>query len=105
MLLWELSSGRPPCFNIGSIVNGSRETLIQNTPAKYVKLQTECWDNSPQVRPSIVEVLDRLNQIEWISSCVICIAAGNSEAQSYTTRKKVMGHFTFMLFCVTKMIK
>ncbi|KAG9289585.1 hypothetical protein G9A89_014320 [Geosiphon pyriformis] len=37
MLLWELSSGRPPCFNIGSIVNG-------------------------------IEVLDRLNQIEWISS-------------------------------------
>ncbi|KAG9297854.1 hypothetical protein G9A89_006795 [Geosiphon pyriformis] len=44
----KLSSGRPPCFNIGSIVYVGRETPIQNTPAKYVKLYAECWDNSPQ---------------------------------------------------------
>ncbi|KAG9289581.1 hypothetical protein G9A89_014316 [Geosiphon pyriformis] len=78
VLLWELSSGRPPCFNIGSIVYVGRETPIQNTPAKYVKLYAECWDNSPQVRPSIVEVLDRLNQIEWISSCPVLETIDNS---------------------------
>ncbi|KAG9297848.1 hypothetical protein G9A89_006789 [Geosiphon pyriformis] len=84
VLLWELSSGRPPCFNIGSIVNGGRETPIQNTPAKYVKLYTECWDNSPQVRPSIFEVLNRLNQIEWISSCLVLGKIDNSFS-NYTT--------------------
>ena len=49
VLLWEISSGRPPFYNEGEsydiglaldILQGLRETPIPNTPEDYVKLYT-----------------------------------------------------------------
>ena len=49
VLLWEISSGRPPFYNNGkpydidlaiSISQGLRETPIPNTPEDYVKIYT-----------------------------------------------------------------
>ena len=49
VLLWEISSGRPPFYNNGkpydvdfamSILQGLRETPTPNTPEDYVKIYT-----------------------------------------------------------------
>ncbi|GBC22521.2 kinase-like domain-containing protein [Rhizophagus irregularis DAOM 181602=DAOM 197198] len=73
ILLWELSSGRPPfcneLFNTSDldlaleILQGLREKPIPNTPEDYLKLYTECWDNEPDNRPTINEVITKLNII------------------------------------------
>ncbi|GBB97686.1 hypothetical protein RclHR1_03040003 [Rhizophagus clarus] len=73
ILLWEISSGRPPFYNEPSgtsnidldlrILQGLRETPVPNTPDDYVKLYTDCWNNEPDNRPNIIEVVTRLNAI------------------------------------------
>ncbi|POG73918.1 hypothetical protein GLOIN_2v1580734, partial [Rhizophagus irregularis DAOM 181602=DAOM 197198] len=54
VLLWELSSGRPPFLNYGQgefsltrtlIINGKREDPIESTPLEYQKLYQQCWHN------------------------------------------------------------
>ncbi|RGB28638.1 kinase-like domain-containing protein [Rhizophagus diaphanus] len=62
VLLWEISSGRPP-QKIESIfiVNDRREEPIKGTPPTYQKLYQECWDNEPKLRPNIEEVYEILN--------------------------------------------
>ena len=49
VLLWEISSGRPPFYNKGEsydiglamdILQGFRETPVPNTPEDYVKIYT-----------------------------------------------------------------
>ncbi|CAB4438287.1 unnamed protein product [Rhizophagus irregularis] len=69
VLLWEISSGKPP-FEDESDVNlavrilqGLREKIIPNTSIDYEKLYTECWDGEPDNRPSINEVVKRLKTI------------------------------------------
>ncbi|POG65679.1 kinase-like domain-containing protein, partial [Rhizophagus irregularis DAOM 181602=DAOM 197198] len=66
VLLWEISSGKPPFYVEGEsydcglafqIVQGHRETTVPDTPIEYVKLYTECWDDNPDNRPSIQEVV------------------------------------------------
>ncbi|GBC02728.1 hypothetical protein RclHR1_04780015 [Rhizophagus clarus] len=70
ILLWEISSGRPPfCTNLydddltKKISQGLREKPISNTPADYVKVYTDCWNNDPDNRPTIKEVVMKLNTI------------------------------------------
>ncbi|CAB5336679.1 unnamed protein product [Rhizophagus irregularis] len=60
ILLWEISSGRPPFCNepcdVGlamEISQGLREKPIPNTPEDYIKIYTECWNNEPDNRPTI----------------------------------------------------
>ncbi|CAI2173785.1 3071_t:CDS:2, partial [Funneliformis geosporum] len=50
VLLWEMSSGRPPFY-----VEGLREIIIPGTPEDYVTIYTECWDMN--------EIVDKLNAI------------------------------------------
>ncbi|GBB91953.1 hypothetical protein RclHR1_19420003 [Rhizophagus clarus] len=66
VLLWEISSGRPPfCtegehYNIGlalEIAQGFRETVAPDTPQEYVKIYTKCWDGEPNNRPTIYQVV------------------------------------------------
>jgi len=67
VLLWEISSGRPP-FHIKyanlavNISQGLRETPIlgPNIPSDYVRLYTACWDGEPDRRPPIKEVTSQL---------------------------------------------
>ncbi|CAB4391063.1 unnamed protein product [Rhizophagus irregularis] len=69
VLLWEISSGRPPFYNDGKaydigliyeISQGNREKPIPGTPDSYVKIYTECWNQEPDNRPTIDEVVDKL---------------------------------------------
>ncbi|GBC22494.2 kinase-like domain-containing protein [Rhizophagus irregularis DAOM 181602=DAOM 197198] len=72
ILLWELSSGRPPFYTEGEhydiglaleITQGLRETIVPDTPDEYVKIYTKCWDGEPDNRPTIYQVIDWLNGI------------------------------------------
>ncbi|CAI2189221.1 14024_t:CDS:2, partial [Funneliformis geosporum] len=72
VLLWEISSGRPPFYVEGEpydldlaneISQGLREIIIPGTPKVYVKIYTDCWDSEPDNRPFISKVVDELNAI------------------------------------------
>ncbi|GBC00447.1 hypothetical protein RclHR1_03860012 [Rhizophagus clarus] len=72
VLLWEISSGQPPFYVEGEsydgslavqIMQGLRETTVPDTPIEYAKIYTECWNDNPNNRPSIYEVVERLNVI------------------------------------------
>ncbi|CAB4395467.1 unnamed protein product [Rhizophagus irregularis] len=70
VLLWEISSGRPPfCdepYDLGlamEILHGLREKPIPNTSEDYIKIYTYCWNNEPDNRPTINQVVAKLNAI------------------------------------------
>ncbi|CAB4438351.1 unnamed protein product [Rhizophagus irregularis] len=70
ILLWEISSGRPPFHNephdVGlamEILQGLREKPIPNTPVDYIKIYTDCWNNEPDNRPTVNQVIVKLNAI------------------------------------------
>ncbi|CAB5359823.1 unnamed protein product [Rhizophagus irregularis] len=42
---------------------GLRETPIQDTPEEYEKIYTDCWEFEPDDRPTIYDVVDRLEAI------------------------------------------
>ncbi|GBC20819.2 kinase-like domain-containing protein [Rhizophagus irregularis DAOM 181602=DAOM 197198] len=48
ILLWEISSGL-------------RETPIPDTPEDYKNVYTDCWNNEPDGRPTINQVVSKLN--------------------------------------------
>ncbi|POG59804.1 kinase-like domain-containing protein [Rhizophagus irregularis DAOM 181602=DAOM 197198] len=55
LLLWEISSGRPP-FN----GENSYRRPIPNTPKDYVTIYTDCWKEDP---PTIYDIVARLEAI------------------------------------------
>ncbi|KAF0492199.1 kinase-like protein [Gigaspora margarita] len=69
VLLWEISSGRPPFASVPNdklsieIFIGNREVPIDGTPETYVQLYTQCWHDKPEKRPDIKEVLVILNKL------------------------------------------
>ncbi|RIB26935.1 kinase-like domain-containing protein [Gigaspora rosea] len=70
VILWEISSGRPPFTSFENFVKlkwellgGARETPIEGTPPKYIELYQRCWDDNPDNRPETKEILDILKQI------------------------------------------
>ncbi|POG79122.1 kinase-like domain-containing protein [Rhizophagus irregularis DAOM 181602=DAOM 197198] len=70
ILLWEISSGRPPFCNESydvdlamKILQGLRETPIPNTPDDYVMTYTDCWNDKPENRPTINQVVTKLNTV------------------------------------------
>ncbi|EXX72244.1 uncharacterized protein OCT59_008524 [Rhizophagus irregularis] len=70
ILLWEISSGRPPFHNephdagfAMEILQGLREKPIPNTPVNYIKIYTDCWNNEPDNRPTVNQVIAKLNEI------------------------------------------
>src|SRR2546423_5049808 len=71
VIFWELSSGKIPFEHVDrylipfEINNGQREKAIAGTPAEYVKLYTDCWNEDPQKRPTLEFVLETLNKITW----------------------------------------
>src|SRR5437764_4979170 len=70
VLFWEISSGKPPFseippYNINlNIVNGIRETPIENTPFKYQQLYETCWKEEPNRRPDIDMVYGVLSRLK-----------------------------------------
>ncbi|POG69866.1 uncharacterized protein OCT59_023789 [Rhizophagus irregularis] len=72
VLLWEISSGNPPFYSEGKpydvclaidISQGLRETPILDTPEDYTNIYTDCWNNEPDNRPTINQVISKLNAI------------------------------------------
>ncbi|RIA82401.1 kinase-like domain-containing protein [Glomus cerebriforme] len=72
ILLWEISSGKPPFYVEGNsydislainILQGLREDPIPNTPEDYVKIYTDCWKSEPDDRPTVNEVVSKLHEI------------------------------------------
>ncbi|GBC02999.1 hypothetical protein RclHR1_04920008 [Rhizophagus clarus] len=70
ILLWEITSGRPPFCNepydVGlamKISQGLREKPIYNTPEDYISLYSDCWNNIPDNRPTINQVVAKLSAI------------------------------------------
>ncbi|CAB5217153.1 unnamed protein product [Rhizophagus irregularis] len=70
VLMWEISSGYPPfknCENIitlGLAINrGARETAIPETPIEYEELYKKCWEQEPEQRPAISEVLNEFKRM------------------------------------------
>ncbi|RIB14614.1 kinase-like domain-containing protein [Gigaspora rosea] len=77
ILLWEISSGRPPFLSSSSsssslaqlqmatrISNGEREEPIKGSPKAYVEVYRQCWQDDPKKRPTIHDVLEKLQNIE-----------------------------------------
>lgn len=73
ILLWELSSGRPPYSKVQKshnklrhdILNGLREVPVENTPIKYQQLYQKCWKESLNQRSNIFEVFEVLSQLKF----------------------------------------
>ncbi|RIB26995.1 kinase-like domain-containing protein [Gigaspora rosea] len=70
VILWEISSGRPPFSSFESVLSlsvhiykGNREEPIDGTPFKYIQLYKQCWDNNPINRLETRLIFDTLNQI------------------------------------------
>ncbi|RIB13473.1 kinase-like domain-containing protein [Gigaspora rosea] len=66
VILWEISSGRPPESDytaILKIISGERDKPVANTPEKYIELYSDCWNLEPEERPEISEVFDELNKL------------------------------------------
>ncbi|PKC58837.1 kinase-like protein [Rhizophagus irregularis] len=70
VLMWELSSGCPPFNNNEdlillriNLICGAREVSIPDTPIEYLNLYKSCWDNIPDLRPSIKQVFNKLGKM------------------------------------------
>nr|CAG8597591.1 13568_t:CDS:2 [Entrophospora candida] len=72
VLLWELSSNRPPFSNLDQdqqhtlhlhIAQGIREEPILSAPDEYINLYKECWEDDPKNRPDIQYVETMLGKI------------------------------------------
>ncbi|KAF0531744.1 kinase-like protein [Gigaspora margarita] len=64
IILWEISSGKPPSFNpVFMIITGEKEEPIYGTPPQYIELYKKCWDNNPINRPDTKSILNKLNHL------------------------------------------
>ncbi|PKK63478.1 kinase-like protein [Rhizophagus irregularis] len=70
VLMWEISSGHPPFKDNDnivtltvSIITGIREVTVPDTPEEYEKLYKKCWNQEPEQRPSINEILDEFERM------------------------------------------
>ncbi|PKK71400.1 kinase-like protein [Rhizophagus irregularis] len=70
MLMWEISSGRPPFNNhengyylAMNTVNGIRPRIVPGTPLEYKNLMKQCWDADPLMRPDIVTLRNKISGI------------------------------------------
>src|SRR6059058_253925 len=70
MLMWEISSGKPPFDNYEhdyylamNIVNGMRPKIVSGTPLEYESLMEQCWDADPLKRPDVVILLNKIREI------------------------------------------
>ncbi|KAF0392213.1 kinase-like protein [Gigaspora margarita] len=69
VILWEISSGKPPfqSFNQEYIqvqrYLGKREEPIEGTPELYIQLYERCWDRDPNKRPKLDDVSEKLKDL------------------------------------------
>ncbi|RGB30206.1 kinase-like domain-containing protein [Rhizophagus diaphanus] len=71
MLMWEISSGRPPFTDccehdnelVMKIINGIRPKIVPGTPLEYEELMKQCWDADPSKRPDTYMLWDKIYKI------------------------------------------
>ncbi|GES78439.1 kinase-like domain-containing protein [Rhizophagus clarus] len=70
MLMWEISSGRPPFINFDhnydlamKIINGMRPKIVSGTPLEYKKIMEQCWDADETKRPDISHLDNEIFEI------------------------------------------
>ncbi|CAB4472882.1 unnamed protein product [Rhizophagus irregularis] len=70
VLMWEISSGFPPFKDNDnrvalaiSINTGIREVTALGTPEEYGKLYKNCWNQEPEQRPTINEILNEFEKM------------------------------------------
>ncbi|GES97471.1 kinase-like domain-containing protein [Rhizophagus clarus] len=101
VLLWEITSGHPPfryveqnmlVYYIGH--GNQREKPIDSTPAKYLQLYQECWDDDPEKRPDVDQVYDeivrisgQLNYADDNENPLIISDNGFEQRSSYTVNR------------------
>ncbi|RIB08125.1 kinase-like domain-containing protein [Gigaspora rosea] len=61
VILWEISSGRPPCPT--QMFKDEREKPVEGTPFSYVELYQKCWDDNPTKRPTMDQVSKKLKTL------------------------------------------
>ncbi|RHZ70836.1 hypothetical protein Glove_266g1 [Diversispora epigaea] len=65
VLLWEISSGKPPSLETTKVViNGEREVPINGTPEDYIIIYSNAWKDDPNQRPTIKNIFDSLENIK-----------------------------------------
>ncbi|RHZ89782.1 hypothetical protein Glove_11g46 [Diversispora epigaea] len=65
VLLWEISSGRPPNLEIIKIIiDCERERPINGTPEDYIIIYSNAWKDDPNQRPTIKNIFDSLENIK-----------------------------------------
>lgn len=71
IILWECLARELPfknfesvCSIMWSVYSGHRPPLLEGCDPVIEKLMTACWDKSPLVRPSMAQVVERLQQID-----------------------------------------
>jgi hypothetical protein len=58
MIMWELTSNKPPFSDrfhdvdlALAVLDGSRPVIIEGTPDFYANIMKQCWDADPLKRP------------------------------------------------------
>ncbi|GBC21508.2 kinase-like domain-containing protein [Rhizophagus irregularis DAOM 181602=DAOM 197198] len=76
VLLREISSGRPLFKDelydgnlIKKILQGYRETIVLDTFADYSSLYTECWNNEPDNRSTLMENVQKKDILNILGYC------------------------------------
>ncbi|RHZ46355.1 hypothetical protein Glove_624g49 [Diversispora epigaea] len=70
VLFWEISSGRPPFYNIDwfetmkKVSSGEREKPINGTPWSFVHIYSCAWNDNPIQRPTIENINNSLENID-----------------------------------------
>ncbi|RGB22418.1 kinase-like domain-containing protein [Rhizophagus diaphanus] len=93
VLMWEISSGYPPFKDNDnkialavSISNGVREVTIPDTPKEYENLYKNCWNQEPEQRPTINEILNEFERMGFGNNVTNKLAEDNynltSESQA-----------------------
>ncbi|GET66834.1 kinase-like domain-containing protein [Rhizophagus irregularis DAOM 181602=DAOM 197198] len=74
MLMWEISSGKPPFINCEhdyelalKIINGMRPKIIPGTPLEYKELIEQCWNAYPEKRPDINTLVNKISEINRLN--------------------------------------
>ncbi|PKC61421.1 kinase-like protein [Rhizophagus irregularis] len=74
MVMWEISSGRPPFINFENdyelalkIINGMRPKIIPGTPLEYKDMMKQCWDADPEKRPDIKTFFNKIRKINRLN--------------------------------------
>ena len=71
--MWELITGRMPFWNqnndtelIIKICKNFYPLIIKSAPKGYVELMQECWNSDPNKRPTAIDILENLINIERV---------------------------------------